>query len=53
MGPSPSTTGVVSDWQTQVGNNPVPISFKLAPLSDLFSKIRDPLFNNSLAVIQL
>lgn len=53
MGASPPQTGVISDWLTQVGNNLVPINLKLAPLSDLFSKISDTQFNQSLAVIQL
>jgi len=36
IGSMPPKTGRAEDWMASVANNPMPISYKINPLSDLF-----------------
>lgn len=37
IGGTPPGRGNIQDWQTQVNNQPMPITYKVMPLSDLFA----------------
>ncbi len=52
IGGEPPRTGNIYDWQVKIIDNPMPISYKLFPISDLFSRINDTKFNHTLAVQQ-
>lgn len=52
IGGEPPRTGNIYDWQSKIAENPMPISYKLFPLSELFERITDAKFNKTAAVEQ-
>ncbi len=52
LGGQPSRDGNIHEWQTKIVDNPMPISYRLSPLYELFDHITDPKFNKTLAAQQ-
>lgn len=52
IGGEPPRTDNIYDWQVKIIDNPMPISHKLFPISDLFNRINDTKFNQTLAIQQ-
>jgi hypothetical protein len=52
IGGQPPHDGNIHEWADNVIENPMPIKYKVIELSELFSKIQDPVVNITEAVIQ-